>query len=78
MIFQVRQYFPLEKVTEGLLHIYQTLLGLQFTQEPEADTWHQDVLLVCPLLCHTHGSDGNFPVSGKSSSYILWILSCYY
>nr|XP_045605809.1 thimet oligopeptidase-like [Procambarus clarkii] len=42
---EVRQYFPLEKVTSGLLHIYQTLLGLQFTQEPDADTWHEDVKL---------------------------------
>ncbi|KAK3878956.1 hypothetical protein Pcinc_016442 [Petrolisthes cinctipes] len=42
---EVRQYFPLEKVTEGLLDIYQTLLGLKFTQQPDADTWHPDVLL---------------------------------
>ncbi|XP_068207968.1 thimet oligopeptidase-like isoform X1 [Palaemon carinicauda] len=42
---EVRQYFPLEKVTSGLLGIYQTLLGLKFTQEPDADTWHDDVKL---------------------------------
>ncbi|XP_069947514.1 thimet oligopeptidase isoform X2 [Cherax quadricarinatus] len=42
---EVRQYFPLEKVTSGLLHIYQTLLGLHFTQESDADTWHEDVKL---------------------------------
>lgn len=42
---EVRQYFPLEKVTSGLFDIYQTLLGLQFTQVTEADTWHDDVKL---------------------------------
>ncbi|XP_066989642.1 thimet oligopeptidase-like isoform X2 [Macrobrachium rosenbergii] len=42
---EVRQYFPLEKVTSGLLGIYQTLLSLKFTQEPDADTWHDDVKL---------------------------------
>ncbi|XP_071545618.1 thimet oligopeptidase-like [Panulirus ornatus] len=42
---EVRQYFPLEQVTSGLLDIYQTLLGLQFTQESDADTWHEDVKL---------------------------------
>ncbi|KAK8402429.1 hypothetical protein O3P69_000679 [Scylla paramamosain] len=42
---EVRQYFPLEKVTSGLFDIYQTLLGLQFTQVTDADTWHDDVKL---------------------------------
>jgi len=42
---ELRQYFPLEKVTSGLLHIYQILLGLTFTQEPDAATWHEDVKL---------------------------------
>ncbi|XP_076029322.1 thimet oligopeptidase-like isoform X2 [Oratosquilla oratoria] len=42
---EVRQYFPLEKVTSGLLHIYQTLLGLKFTHVPDAETWHDDVKL---------------------------------
>ncbi|XP_047472872.1 thimet oligopeptidase-like [Penaeus chinensis] len=42
---EVRQYFPLDKVTSGLLDIYQILLGLKFTQEVDADTWHEDVKL---------------------------------
>ncbi|XP_045134136.1 thimet oligopeptidase-like [Portunus trituberculatus] len=42
---EVRQYFPLEKVTSGLFNIYQTLLGLQFTHVTDADTWHDDVKL---------------------------------
>lgn len=51
---QVRQYFPLEKVTSGLFDIYQTLLGLQFTQEADADTWHDDVKLVRLVYVKDH------------------------
>ena len=39
----LREYFPLEKVTKGLLEIYQLLLGLKFTLEESADVWHEDV-----------------------------------
>ena len=43
----LRAYFPIEKVTRGLLEIYQLILGLKFTEVIEnADIWHEDVKLV--------------------------------
>jgi len=42
---ELRKYFPMEVVTEGLLGIYEELLGLKFTEIQNAEVWHQDVKL---------------------------------
>ena len=42
---EVRKYFPLEVVTNGLLEIYQKILGLKFNIIETKNKWHKDVSL---------------------------------
>ncbi|KAJ6641686.1 Thimet oligopeptidase [Pseudolycoriella hygida] len=39
----VKEYFPLETVTNGMLGIYSHILGLNFTKLKDPPTWHEDV-----------------------------------
>ena len=43
---KLKEYFPLETVTKGLLEIYQGLLGLTFTECDNPSAWHEEVKLV--------------------------------
>ena len=42
---EVRQYFPLDVVTDGLMATYQKLFNVKFTEIKPASAWHQDVQL---------------------------------
>ncbi|KAH9301451.1 hypothetical protein KI387_013034, partial [Taxus chinensis] len=46
---ELRHYFPVDSVTEGLLKIYQDLLGLKFDRVQGAEVWHPDVFLYSVL-----------------------------
>jgi thimet oligopeptidase len=42
---KIKEYFPVDKVTEGMLSIYQDLLGVKFRLVVGAESWHPDVKL---------------------------------
>ncbi|MGE3076416.1 MAG: M3 family metallopeptidase [Dehalococcoidia bacterium] len=42
--FEVAKYFPLDAVLDGLFKVYQHILGVKFTEAPDARRWHPDVL----------------------------------
>lgn len=42
---QVKEYFPLEAVMQGMLGVYQDVLGVQFSPVTTAGLWHEDARL---------------------------------
>lgn len=41
----LKEYFPLQTVTDGLLGVYAQILGLEFTKLVDAPSWHEDVFV---------------------------------
>jgi len=39
----IKAYFPLPRVLEGMFGLYQDLLGVRFTRQPDIPTWHPSV-----------------------------------
>jgi oligopeptidase A len=44
---QLRQYFPAEKVLEGLLVVIKKLFGVDINEEKNIDVWHPDARCYC-------------------------------
>jgi thimet oligopeptidase len=56
----VKQYFPLQTVTQGLLDIYQELLGLKFVEVEKPLTWQSEVRLFDVFDAVGNGFVGQF------------------
>mmetsp|Transcript_22645 Transcript_22645/g.70513 ORF Transcript_22645/g.70513 Transcript_22645/m.70513 type:complete len:714 (-) Transcript_22645:155-2296(-) len=58
----LKQYFPLEVVAQGLLGIYQELLGLKFERHAELEkaAWHEEVQAFKVTDADTQGTVGYF------------------
>jgi len=57
---KLKEYFPLELVTQGMLSIYQRVLGLVFREVKPPYTWHPDVQLFEVRDAHTEELIGYF------------------
>lgn len=40
----IKEYFPLEVTLKGMFEIYETLLGVKYIQEPNAEVWNEKVV----------------------------------
>ena len=56
----LRAYFPLSSVLDGMLEVYQVVLGLTFRPVPQAHTWHPDVTLYAVTDTDTGDDVGYF------------------
>ena len=76
---KLKEYFPLETVINGVLDIYQTLLGLKFTKLDNPEVWHDEVSLHQVNDAATGETLGYFfmdlhPRDGKYGHAAMWDL----
>ena len=48
----LKEYFPLETVTNGMLGIYSQILGINFTKVDNPPRWHEDVFAVDKIIIY--------------------------
>ncbi|XP_075467530.1 thimet oligopeptidase-like [Ascaphus truei] len=75
----LKEFFPLEEVTSGLLNIYEDVLGVTFHLEWRPAVWHEDVSLFSVREAVTGQLLGKFyldlyPREGKYSSTTCFAL----
>jgi Zn-dependent oligopeptidase len=56
----IKEYFSMTSVTEGMLKIYETVLGLKFVEVSDAPVWHEDVRAFEVLDAHSNEPIGQF------------------
>jgi len=76
---QLKEYFPIEKVTSGMMDIYQQLLGLTFSKVDTVKVWHEDVQLYQVDDTDTKETLGYFfldlfPREGKYGHAAVWSI----
>eukprot|EP00092_Neocalanus_flemingeri_P009866 GFUD01010635.1.p1 GENE.GFUD01010635.1~~GFUD01010635.1.p1 ORF type:complete len:787 (+),score=201.65 GFUD01010635.1:408-2768(+) len=76
---KLKEYFPLETVTAGMMEIYQRLLGLKFTKLDGGEVWHDEVSMYQVDDKATGENIGYFymdlhPRDGKYGHAAMWDL----
>jgi Zn-dependent oligopeptidase len=74
---EVKKYFPADIAINGILEVYQTVLGLDFKKPEKTDTWHDDVQEYHVYDRETGEFMGIFyldlyPREGKFKHYAVW------
>lgn len=57
---EIKKYFPLQVVTEGMFKIYQDLLCLRFEEVKNPKVWHTDVRLFAVIDTRSDELVGHF------------------
>ena len=57
---EIKQYFPLEVVTKGMLEVYEQILSLKFTKVENPKVWHPDVQMFVVHDASTNDFVGQF------------------
>jgi Zn-dependent oligopeptidase len=79
----IKNYFPFEKVFNGLLSIIQETFNLKFEEVKEFPKWHEDVRLFNVFDNDNHSFSGQFyldlfPREGKYTHFAAFPLQCHY
>ncbi|UCE09245.1 MAG: Zn-dependent oligopeptidase [Candidatus Thorarchaeota archaeon] len=76
---EIKKYFPMDSVVDGVLKVYQKVLNLQFEEVMDGDKWHDDVREF-KVIDKTNGETLGvffldlYPREGKYSHYAVFSL----